>query len=91
MEHKFMPCKSCGMPLENDPGKGGTNVDKSKTDKYCSFCYKNGKFNDEGISLKKKIEKNIQINMAKMNISEEQARVIAERILPNLERWKNNV
>ena len=39
------------MPLDKDPDKGGTNADKSISDKYCSFCYKDGKFLDEGISL----------------------------------------
>ena len=32
------------MPKNKDPGKGGTEVDGSKSDKYCSFCYVDGKF-----------------------------------------------
>jgi hypothetical protein len=80
-------CQSCGMPLEKDPNKGGTNVDKSISLKYCSFCYQNGKFVDEGISLREKIEKNIKIAVS-MNMPEAQARAMAESVLPNLERWK---
>lgn len=45
------------MPLDKDPNKGGTNADKSTSDKFCSFCFKDGKFLDKGISLQEKIEK----------------------------------
>ncbi len=82
-------CQSCGMTLDKDPAKGGTNADKSKSDKYCSFCYKDGGVTDEGISLEEKIEKNIRIAVQGMNISERQARAMAESILPTLDRWRN--
>jgi hypothetical protein len=88
MEKETKICQSCGMPLENDPNKGGTNADQSKSEKYCGFCYQDGKFPDEGITLKEKIEKNISIAVMKMNIPENLAREMAERILPGLERWK---
>jgi hypothetical protein len=88
MGNEIIICQSCGMPLDKDPNKGGTNSDHSKSEKYCSFCYQSGHFLDEGISLKEKIEKNIQIAVSRMNIPENQARQMAENILPNLERWK---
>jgi hypothetical protein len=88
METKTQICQSCGMALDKDPNKGGTNADKSISNKYCSFCYKDGRFLDEGISLYEKIEKNIQMAVSKMNIPESKARELAESILPNLERWK---
>jgi hypothetical protein len=81
-------CQSCGMPLDKDPNKGGTNTDKSRSEKYCSFCFKDGKFLDEGISLQEKIEKNIQIAVSRGNIPENKARKMAENLLPTLERWK---
>jgi hypothetical protein len=34
------------MPMDQDPGKGGTNSDGSKSMKYCSYCYTDGKFQD---------------------------------------------
>jgi hypothetical protein len=37
-------CQSCGMPMDKDPGQGGTNADGSKSTKYCSYCYENGAF-----------------------------------------------
>ncbi|MCU0461229.1 MAG: zinc ribbon domain-containing protein [Bacteroidales bacterium] len=39
-------CQSCGMPMDQDPGNGGTDSDGSKTQKYCSYCYQDGKFKD---------------------------------------------
>ena len=89
MNNDVKVCQSCGMPLDNDPNKGGTNSDGSKSDKYCSFCFQNGKFTDEGISLQEKIEKNIQIAVSRLNIPESKAREMAESLLPNLERWKS--
>ncbi|MDR2963750.1 MAG: zinc ribbon domain-containing protein [Bacteroidales bacterium] len=88
MENNVKICQSCGMPLEKDPNKGGTNADGSKSDIYCSFCLQNGKFTDEGISLQEKIAKNVQIAV-RMGMPEEKARALAESTLPNLARWKN--
>lgn len=80
-------CQSCGMSLDKDPKHGGTNSDKSKSTMYCSFCFQDGKFLDEGITLQQKILKNIQIAV-QMGIPEQKARQMAEHILPDLDRWK---
>ncbi len=82
-------CQSCGMPLDKDPVHGGSNADKSLSQKYCSFCYREGKFLDEGITLEQKISKNVQIAV-KMGMPEDKARQLAETTIPNLERWRNN-
>ena len=89
LENNVKICQSCGMPLDKDSNKGGTNSDGNKSDKYCSFCFQNGKFIDEGITLKEKMEKNIQIAVSRLNIPENEARKMAESLLPNLERWKS--
>lgn len=88
MENRNKICQSCGMPLDKDPKQGGTNADKSKSVKYCSFCYTDGKFYDEGSTLKEKIEKNIRIAVSQGSMTESQARQQAEALLPTLERWK---
>lgn len=88
MENQERICQSCGMPLDKDPEQGGTNADNSKSNKYCSYCYKDGKFLDEGITLREKIEKNIQIAVTRMNIPENKAREMAENLLPKLGRWR---
>lgn len=37
-------CQSCGMPLDKDPSKGGSEADGSISQTYCSFCYRDGAF-----------------------------------------------
>lgn len=44
-------CESCGMPLTTKtyPDCRGTEVDGSKNDHYCSYCYENGQFTTNSI------------------------------------------
>lgn len=37
-------CQSCGMPLNKDPQKGGSEADGTLSKTYCSLCYENGAF-----------------------------------------------
>lgn len=50
MEKIYKNCQSCGMPINKDPEKGGTNADGSKSGMYCSYCYTNGVFTQPEIS-----------------------------------------
>lgn len=86
MEKEYSICQSCGMPMEKE-SDFGTNQDTSKNYEYCTFCYKNGSFVDEGITVEEKIEKNIQIAM-KTGMEEDVARNLAEATIPTLKRWK---
>lgn len=44
MGTKNIFCQSCGMPITEDPNKGGTNSDGTKNEMFCSYCYQNGTF-----------------------------------------------
>lgn len=44
-------CQSCGMPMDKDPGHGGTNADGSKNLKYCSYCFEMGSFHDTSMKV----------------------------------------
>jgi hypothetical protein len=79
-------CQSCGMPLQKDEFHG-TNSDSSKSDEYCCFCYQEGRFTDEGITMEEKIEKNIQIAV-KMGMPEDKAKEMANSTIPKLKRWQ---
>jgi hypothetical protein len=79
-------CQSCAMPLRNG-SDFGTNEDKSKSEEYCLHCFKNGRFIDEGVSLRKKKDKNVGLAV-KMGWDETEARETANQILPTLKRWK---
>lgn len=52
------------------------------------FCFKEGQFTDEGITLVQKIEKNIMIAKG-MGISEDQAKRMAEKVIPTLKNWRD--
>ena len=81
-------CQSCSMPLREDKDLG-TNADASLNHDYCRFCYKDGKFADEGITMAQKIDKMAGLART-MNIPEDKAREMAGSILPTLKRWKNH-
>lgn len=80
-------CQSCSMPLRKDEDRG-TNADESRSRDYCHFCYANGKFTDEGITMEQKIEKMIA-RAKEVNIPPENARLLAQNTLPTLKRWRS--
>lgn len=88
MEAKHIICQSCGMPMQKDDDFG-TNADGTKNGEFCHFCYKDGYFTDEGITMEQKIDKLVDIAVAKMKIPKEQARAQAMEIIPGLKRWRS--
>ena len=81
-------CQSCGMPKNKDKGNGGTEKGGSKSDKYCSYCYKDGEFfmKDEINTAKKMQEMCIKM-MKKEGMNGIMAWLFT-RGIPRLERWK---
>jgi hypothetical protein len=79
-------CQSCSMPLRSEVDYG-TNADGSKNKEYCHFCFKDGKFTDEGITMEQKIEQMVDI-AKEMSIPEDKARALARNTLPKLKRWQ---
>ena len=80
-------CQSCGMPMKVDQDFGTDDLGV-KSDDYCRFCFQDGKFTDEGITLQEKIDKLVKISVEQLGMEEEQARTLAETKLPQLKRWK---
>ncbi len=80
-------CQSCGMPMY-DSSRYGSNKDGSGNSEYCHFCFQYGDFTDAGISMQEKIDKNIAMAV-KMGIDRKEATATANRIIPNLTRWKS--
>jgi hypothetical protein len=74
------------MPLQKEEDFG-TNASGSKSEEYCFHCFQNGKFLDEGITLREKINKNVKFAV-QMGMSEYEARKMASDVLPRLKRWK---
>jgi hypothetical protein len=79
-------CQSCGIPTEKDPGKGGTNADGSKNEKYCSYCYDKGKFRDNFTTSKQMVDF-VKEQLKKQGIGGLK-RWFYTMHIPQLERWK---
>ena len=85
INQKTLICQSCGMPMVK-PGELGSNIDGSKNEEYCFYCFQKGRFTQPDLTLNLMIEKLISMH-TQMNLSEEEAREIANKNLPKLRRW----
>ncbi|MEY1556637.1 zinc ribbon domain-containing protein [Yoonia sp. R2331] len=78
-------CESCGMPLKNDPQGGGSEADGSKSTTYCSICYANGTFVQQGVTAAE-----FQANCLTALHDKGMPKIMAwafTRGIPNLPRW----
>ena len=83
METKL--CQSCAMPMA-DESVLGTEKDGSKSADYCSYCYENGAFTYEA-SMEEMIDQCVP-HMVGEVYTEESARAMMEKTLPELKRWR---
>ncbi|WP_299347976.1 zinc ribbon domain-containing protein [uncultured Maritalea sp.] len=79
-------CQSCSMPMDKDPGHGGTEADGRKSEKYCALCYQDGKFLNPEFTAKQMQDFCI-VQMKKQGMPGFVAWIFT-RGIPNLERWK---
>ncbi|MFH1558978.1 MAG: zinc ribbon domain-containing protein [Patescibacteria group bacterium] len=81
-------CQSCGRPMRRVRDYG-LNTNKTRNKKYCCFCFFHGKFREPKITLEQMVNK-VGVMMAKeMKMTEGEARIMAERFMPKLSRWKD--
>ena len=86
MEKACKNCQSCGMPMKQDPEKGGTNADGSKSLMFCSYCYQNGAFTQPDFTAED-MKAFCKGKMKEMGFPGFLAGFFASGI-PRLERWK---
>ena len=79
-------CESCGMPMDKDTQKGGTNADGSKNENYCSYCYQSGEFTFQGNV--NEFQNHCKEQMIKGGSSRFMAWLLT-RNMKRLERWKS--
>lgn len=79
-------CQSCSMPLDKDKNGGGTNVDGSKSDKYCSYCYADGEFVAKDITAEE-MQEYVKSKLKSMGFPGFMAGMLTKGI-PKLERWQ---
>ena len=83
-------CQSCGMPLSAEFGNHGTNADQSRTDEYCSFCFRNGEFTNPNQTLEQMIQSSVENMTADLNMPPEKAVELANSFIPKLRRWQKH-
>jgi hypothetical protein len=84
--YKF--CQSCGYLMAKDKKGGGTEKDGSKSAKYCSMCYENGRFlTPPEVNNAEKMQHFCIQQMRKSGMNSIVA-WLATRSIPRLERWK---
>jgi hypothetical protein len=74
------------MPLKKDPAAGGTNADGSKSTRFCSLCYREGRFRQPNFSVTE-----MQAHCVEALRSKGVPGVFAwlfTRGIPRLERWR---
>ena len=86
MNKVYKNCQSCGMPLKQDPEKGGTNADGTKSLLYCSYCYQDGKFTQPDFTAAE-MQVFCKEKMVEMKFPNWLAGLVTKGI-PKLERWK---
>lgn len=84
-------CQSCGMPLMlHGEDVRGTEVDGTKSNKFCSYCYANGAFIEPNITMDAMLTRGkAAIRNGKGNTFKKWFMVTFYPMqLKNLERWK---
>ena len=80
-------CQSCSMPMEKDPGTGGTNLDGSKSEDYCSYCFQEGEFTQPDFRAKD-MQKFCIEKMKEMGVPTLFGWLLTRNI-PKLKRWSS--
>lgn len=78
-------CQSCGMPITSD-SQLGTNLDGSKNEDYCKYCYQDGEFIDK-VSMEEYIEMCSKYG-SQAGMTNEEMKLHCETLFPTLKRWK---
>lgn len=86
MSKVFKHCQSCGMPLSRDEQGGGSEADGTKSVKFCSHCYRAGRFTLPDLTVPQ-MQERVRGKMKEMGFPGFMAGFFTRRI-PKLERWK---
>ncbi len=83
MEPKLF-CQSCTLPIDDATSKG-TEKDGSLSNEYCKYCYQQGIFTTEDMSVEK-MKTIIEQQMKNRHIPENIIH-LSLNMLPQLKRW----
>jgi len=86
MSSAYRNCQSCGMPLKRDARGGGSEADGSRSTKYCSHCYQDGRFVLPDISVSE-MQARVRDKLGEMGFPRFMSGIFT-RGIPKLERWR---
>ncbi|PHS54671.1 MAG: hypothetical protein COB01_00565 [Lutibacter sp.] len=84
----YKHCQSCGMPLCKDPKGSGTDHKGQQSNKYCSYCYEDGKFLQPDITAEE-MQMFVKGKLKEMGGFMKLFAGFYSKGIPKLERWKN--
>lgn len=85
MQTKY--CQCCAMPME-EAELYGTNLDGSRNEDYCKYCFDKGEFTFKG-TMEEMIEICVpHVLEANNDMTEEAERNMMSEFFPTLKRWK---
>lgn len=73
--------------IKIDATKGGTNLDCSQNERFCSHCYLEGEFTKPYLNVVD-MQKKVKLKMLNRGVPGLFANIFARRVL-QLERWKS--
>ncbi len=80
-------CWSCGMPLLRDED-AGTEADGSLSRDHCTYCYKDGRFTEPGLTREQAVERYAPMMAANLGMPVEKATEMVRQYLSTLPRWR---
>ena len=80
-------CQCCSMPIA-DPELHGTEHDGTPSDAFCKYCYQDGSFTADGVSMDEFIEATADMEAQALGITREEAVSLLGTLLPHLKRWR---
>lgn len=83
-------CQCCSMPIP-EAALHGTEADGSMSASYCKYCYSEGDFTAQGVSMDEFIEATADMEAEALGCSREEAVSLMGTLLPHLKRWREVV
>lgn len=80
-------CQSCGTPLQ-DPNIWGSDKGKAQVQSYCIFCFKEGRFTEPKLTMEEMGWRIHRLLVQQASIPAREAASMVDRLLPKLERWR---
>jgi len=79
-------CQSCGMPMKRDEQGGGSEYDGTRSLRYCSHCYVDGKFTQPDLTVEQ-MQQLVRGKLEEFGVPHLLSGLFT-RTIPKLARWQ---